>query len=326
MRALRYPLIGTAVLLLVAPVPVRAGNRGIIGGQSVKVADVPWTVALGSRERFGPVRSGQFCGGALVSRTTVVTAAHCLSREVLGVEMSEAKDLRVIVGRDDLRGGAGKEIALKDAWVNPAFNPETNGGDVAVLTLAEPVTDRAPIAMAKEGDAAYKPGTEAGVYGWGDVLGNGAYSPTLRGALVYVMDDGTCRQAYPGGPEGVYQPSTMLCAGLPRGGRDACQGDSGGPLVARGRLVGLVSWGSGCAQAGRPGVYTRVSAVAALVWAHSVDPAPGAAPPAAPPPAQPSVAPPARPPAPPTAPSASPQVAPPAPGAGKRPGRRPRWA
>ena len=61
---------------------------------------------------------------------------------------------------------------------------------------------------------------------------------------------------------------TMFCAGDERGGVDSCQGDSGGPLVIPNlgkfgqttyHLAGLVSWGIGCAKAGLPGVYTKVS-------------------------------------------------------------------
>ncbi|GAA3041653.1 serine protease [Streptomyces olivoverticillatus] len=346
MRALSYPLVGAVLLLMAVPGQVRAGDRGVVGGQPVRVADAPWTVALASRERFGPVRAGQFCGGVVVGRTTVITAAHCLSREVLGVEPTEAKDLKVIVGRGDLRGGDGKEVPLRDAWVNPEFDPETNAGDVAVLTLAEPVPDRYPIAMARSGDAAYDPGTSAGVYGWGTCS---ATARTRRTCGPHGC--GSCRmpcaaapiRAGPKAPTGL---AMMLCAGLPRGGRDACQGDSGGPLVARGRLVGLVSWGSGCAQPGHPGVYTRVSSVADLVRTHSTDGlppgGPGApvpvVPPAVPPPphtgpplilppvvfpglhqpaAQPSAAPPLAP-----QPIKSPAVSPPAaqaPAAAKRP-------
>ncbi|MEV4438198.1 serine protease [Streptomyces sp. NPDC049577] len=292
MRALSHPLVWAVVLALAAPASVRAEDRGVVGGQVVKIEDVPWTVALASRERFGNSRSGQFCGGALVARRTVVTAAHCLSREVLGTDVADAKDLRVIVGRGDLRTSSGAEVALEKAWVNPAFDSQTNSGDIAVLTLAQPVPDTYRIAMATQGDAVYKPGTEVNVYGWGDTVGNGSYADTLHGARVKVLEDEMCQEAYPGGPEGAYRPATMLCAGLPAGGKDACQGDSGGPLVAGGRLVGLVSWGNGCALPGRPGVYTRMASVATLVQQHLVD-TPGQ------PPSQPAPAPtkpPARPP------------------------------
>lgn len=53
--------------------------------------------------------------------------------------------------------------------------------------------------------------------------------------------------------------SGMVCAGASDPPRDACQGDSGGPLVVNYTLVGIVSWGEGCADTAYPGVYTRVS-------------------------------------------------------------------
>ncbi|MGW1074522.1 S1 family peptidase [Streptomyces sp. NPDC002537] len=270
MRSLSYPLAGAIALLLAVPAPA-AADRVIIGGQSVRASDAPWAVALASRQRFGPARSGQFCGGVVVGPRTVVTAAHCLSHEVLGMDVSEAKDLRIIVGRDDLRSLTGAELELRDTWVNPEYDAVTNAGDVAVLTLKEPVPGGRVLPMAQPGESVYRTGTAAMVYGWGDVYGDGTYSETLRTARLLVLDDGLCERAYPGSAEGIYRRASMLCGGLPEGGKDACQGDSGGPLVARGRLIGLVSWGSGCAQKGRPGVYTRISAVAKPLAAHVAD-------------------------------------------------------
>jgi secreted trypsin-like serine protease len=91
----------------------------------------------------------------------------------------------------------------------------------------------------------------------------------MQHARVPITTDAYCASAYPSGlgeaqNDGYFDPSTMLCAGYPRGGTDTCQGDSGGPLLvprARGRLllVAATSFGKGCAEAGHPGVYALLA-------------------------------------------------------------------
>jgi secreted trypsin-like serine protease len=248
------------VIPLASAAPVAADGI-IVGGFPVDVSEGPWTVALSSRDRFGGTRAGQFCGGVAVGRTTVLTAAHCMGEDVLGAPPHRARDLKIITGRTDLTSAEGKEIAVRDTWVNPGYDKVSNAGDFAVLTLTEPLAQSSVIGMAAAGDPAYRPGTNATVYGWGDITGGADYARGLRAARVHVLSDALCERAYPGSADGKYRADSMLCAGEAAGGPDACQGDSGGPLVAQGRLVGLVSWGSGCGRPGSPGVYTRVSDV-----------------------------------------------------------------
>lgn len=269
-RALARPLVLLAAvtaipLLSVAP----ASADVVVGGFAIDVSQAPWTVALSSRDRFGGTRAGQFCGGVVVGRTTVLTAAHCMGDDVLGAPPNKVRDLKVITGRTDLVSDRGQEIPVRDVRGNPGYDSGTNAGDYAVLTLAEPVSPDAVIDMAQAGDPAYEPGTRAQVTGWGDVSGGGDYARTLHAARVHVLPDDRCRTAYPGSADGTYQAESMVCAGEASGGRDACQGDSGGPLVADGKLIGLVSWGSGCGRAGSPGVYTRVSTAVQAVEARS---------------------------------------------------------
>ncbi|MFF5703917.1 serine protease [Streptomyces sp. NPDC012794] len=268
-------LVAGAAAAPLAQAPRVAADSIVIGGSPVRVADSPWVVALASRDRFGGIRDGQFCGGVVVAPTTVVTAAHCLGRQVLGGPVESVTDFRVITGRTELRAPEGREIAVLGARVNPAYDPGTNAGDLAVLELAEAVPADHVLPMAGAGHPAYGAGTEAAVYGWGDTSGFGDYAYGLRAARVTVLADDVCRRAYPGDSDGRYQEDSMVCAGDRSGGKDACQGDSGGPLVAQGRLIGLVSWGRGCGRADSPGVYTRIAPLVGFVSGPQGDVRPG---------------------------------------------------
>lgn len=272
-RGARRRRAAALALLAAVPVPLVAlgtaapaeAKRRVVGGTAESTADHPWVVGLASRQQFGAGRSGQFCGGALVTPTKVVTAAHCFYDESRGVRV-ERPGLRVILGRDDMRGSAGREVLVRTVWIHPDYSFTANMNDVAVVTLADPQGSRPVIDLVGQGETEpYAAGTRAQVFGWGDTTGRSDYSPTLRGVDVPVIADQTCAHAYPGGPDGKFDARGMVCAGEEKGGKDACQGDSGGPLVIGGRLAGLVSWGTGCAEAAHPGVYTRVASVADAV-------------------------------------------------------------
>jgi secreted trypsin-like serine protease len=89
-------------------------------------------------------------------------------------------------------------------------------------------------------------------------------------AKVPFVSDASCKAS--GGDYSGLIAAAEICAGLPQGGVDTCQGDSGGPMFRKDNAgewieVGIVSWGEGCARAGKPGVYTEVSTFAADIAA-----------------------------------------------------------
>lgn len=217
-------------------------NPNIVGGTDADIADYPFTVRLTTAD------GQQFCGGSLVSPTKVLTAAHCTTD-------SQAPDVKVVSGRTVMSSNEGTVSDVTNIWVHPEYTDAAQGFDVSVLTLAAPVQE-APIEMAPApDDPTYAEGTQATALGWGATSEGGEQSDHLQKVDVPVTSDDTCKTAYQ-----EYDPAAMVCAGVPEGGKDSCQGDSGGPLIADNKLIGVVSWGQGCARPDYPGVYARVGA------------------------------------------------------------------
>jgi secreted trypsin-like serine protease len=223
-------------------------DQQIVGGTRASTAQYGYAVFLTDPNGF------QFCGGTLVTRLKVVTAAHCMAGE-------QPANLRVVAGRDDKQSAAGVTVKVARIWVNPDFTNVESGSDVAVLTLAARIDY--PTATIATDQAIYQPDTLSTILGWGRVKENGPTSRYLLAAKVPVVPDAECTVAYQH-----FSATSMVCAGYRQGGVDACQGDSGGPMLIGNTLVGIASWGDGCARPGKFGVYTRVASYAPLILQH----------------------------------------------------------
>ncbi|MFF1817271.1 S1 family peptidase [Kribbella sp. NPDC058245] len=241
-----------AVLLLSTTGPAAAGRPRpmVVGGTLASVAEAPWAVAI---TNSGAARqSKRWCGGVLVAPNKVLTAAHCAAQPTTSYG--------VIQGRADLADlSSGRYSAVSAVWVHPAYSTTTNRSDFAVLTLKKPMTG-VPVMRLETSAKADRRGAVPTVYGWGDTAGTGP-EDTLQKIAVPDLGDATCL-GIDGYAENGYTAAANVCAGYLDGTGDACQGDSGGPLVLNGRLLGIVSWGKGCAEPHYPGVYAEVAPVA----------------------------------------------------------------
>jgi trypsin len=242
------------VLLAAALLTLTAGSKPcIVGGTVTGVSEAPWVIALNTTQSTSS--SGRYCGAALVAPDKIVTAAHCMDEAV--------STYYAVQGRTNLADdSAGRVSAISKAWIDPRYNTKDNRYDVAVLTLAKPFTG-VPVLAIETRARADSAGAVPTVYGWGDTQGTGP-DETLQKAAVPDLGDRTCLANKSYVTNG-YAAATNVCAGYLKGGTDACQGDSGGPLVLNGRLLGVVSWGQGCAQPGNPGVYTEIAGAATAI-------------------------------------------------------------
>ncbi|WP_187369352.1 serine protease [Baekduia soli] len=231
----------------------------IVGGTTASPTDAPWQAL---------VLPGQFlCGGSILDATHVVTAAHCVYDTTDNDAVSSPDEIRVYGGVSDRRqltGGSVQRVTVISVAIKPDFDPVAFSNDAAVLTLQAPGfsfngDSVKPIALDDVGhDPSFSDNLQ--ISGWGSTAAQaagGTNPPTLSNTLQVISDLHKASCA----PYGGIDTTIQICAGTL--GKDACQGDSGGPLAqsisGTWRLVGIISWGVGCATAQYPGVYTRVA-------------------------------------------------------------------
>jgi secreted trypsin-like serine protease len=233
----------------------------IVGGLPAPNGAFPWIAALTRNGMF----NGLACGGSVVARRWVVTAAHCITQ----VAPFNPANYQIIIGvnqlptaPDPIHTYTVTAFSTDPRW-NPTSPTHPHDFDLAVIQLDRDVAGLPSIPVAAASDAtAWAAGATATIAGWGTTSSGGVTSQDLLQASLPMIADASCKTAN-ATYNAQFNAALMMCAGFPAGGIDTCQGDSGGPLLVAGPrgpiLAGATSWGVGCALANAPGIYAEIA-------------------------------------------------------------------
>ncbi|KAJ0021978.1 hypothetical protein NQD34_009468, partial [Periophthalmus magnuspinnatus] len=277
-------ITGKVIALQCSECGTRAKLPRIIGGVEAALGRWPWQVSLYYSNRHN-------CGGSIITRHWVVTAAHCVHNYRLP-QVSNWVVYAGLVTRSSAKMTQRTGYAVEKIIYNKNYNHRSHDSDIALMKLRTPLnfSDTIRPVCLPQYDYDLPGGTQCWISGWGYTQPDGSkvhtttaihstkclsniscndeetilfavQSPdTLKEAPVPIISTKKCNSSCMYNGE---ITSRMLCAGYTEGKVDACQGDSGGPLVCQDdnvwRLVGVVSWGTGCAEPNHPGVYTKVA-------------------------------------------------------------------
>jgi len=239
----------------------------IIGGFSVSPDGLPWQVCI--RQKTTKLH---FCGGTIISPKLVVTAAHCRTQSFASrYFVTTGHGSRDYFGARNEPGYQESKVVAFDNW--PQYDKDHVYGDLAMIELETPFhfTEYVKPACMPQRNFKFAKGKQVNcvVSGWGDTSGFSEFAQSLGAAVLQFFPPRQCNEIHNGGVllgdgyDLVRMDGSQVCFGFQEGNIDACQGDSGGPLVCminkRWTLFGVVSFGRGCAEKNKPGVYTKVS-------------------------------------------------------------------
>ncbi|XP_050691245.1 phenoloxidase-activating factor 1-like isoform X3 [Eriocheir sinensis] len=240
----------------------------IHGGNETRIGTYPWMAALGFKNTLTK-KPDFLCGGSVINERYILTAAHCLKRELEVVRLGEWDMSTEIDCETRLKGNKfcasepAQDFQYEEIIEHPEFGKRgAVSDDIALIRLTRPITfsqwiqpvclpDRDMDVPAALGDR------WATITGWG-FTEKRRLSDRLLQVSLPLVDFIPCNKTYQGNLVG-----KQLCFGGTEG-QDSCGGDSGGPLVFNAppyTQIGIVSFGllSGCGQKDVPGVYTSVS-------------------------------------------------------------------
>ncbi|XP_027223425.2 trypsin-1 [Penaeus vannamei] len=232
----------------------RRGLNKIVGGSEVTPGELPYQLSFQDNS-WGT--AWHFCGASIYNENWAICAGHC----VQGDDFDNPSYLQVVAGEHnfDVNEGNEQTVVLSKIIQHEDYNGFTISNDISLLKFSQPLSFNdyvRAIDIPAQGHAA---SGDCIVSGWGALTEGGSSPSALQKVSVPIVSDDECRDAY--GQSDI--EDSMICAGVPEGGKDSCQGDSGGPLACSDTgstyLAGIVSWGYGCARPNYPGVYAEVS-------------------------------------------------------------------
>ncbi|KAF2901185.1 hypothetical protein ILUMI_05003 [Ignelater luminosus] len=239
-------VLSLAVLAFVNGRHIPLLDGRIVGGKSTEIEEHPYQLSF---EEFNKHQ----CGAVLITPNIAITAAHCTEA------LRANSDYLTIRAGSSLVEKGGQVVGITSMCDHPKYNNQIYDYDISLLLLNQSLilgTNVQTIPL-QPTHLEVPTGTVATVTGWGRLIFQGPLPEKLQVVQVPKVADSVCAKNYD--DYGLPTTDRMVCFGYEQGAKDACGGDSGGPLVIDGKLVGVVSWGLGCAAPRLPGVYTKVS-------------------------------------------------------------------